>query len=99
MYPVHVVTDAADPTEDEFDELVERMSALSGVPSAPEGRIEVTISVEARDLGQAAEVAAVEAAFIVGHLPGRERVEVVAVEAITEAEQERRIGLPADAAA
>ena len=48
-YRVEISTDIPQPTDDEFDELVEALRPVAGAPGAPDGTLHVTLCVDARD--------------------------------------------------
>lgn len=48
-YRVEVGTDVPQPSDDEFDDLVDALRPVSGVPGAPEVTLSVTLSVDAHD--------------------------------------------------
>lgn len=91
-YAAHVTTDVGEVTDEQLDELVERLAPWAGVPSMHGGTLSVQLTVEADFFHTAALVAG---ATVFAEVEGVElRGSVVGIEVLTDDEFERRLGLP-----
>lgn len=83
-FSVHVTTSATDVTDEQLDQLVDELTPWAGTPGMADGRLDVQLTVAARNIAEAPEkgLHATLGAMTLANISG----EPVAVQAMTTAE-------------